>query len=99
MIEKVFVDSNVLETPDAGSGDKQRIAVTGHAGEQSSSKIVHNALADGFRLRQSFSCPDQPQLHGLGRWPTYMLDMLTETPVLADRATKNVLTLLTGYLQ
>jgi predicted nucleic acid-binding protein len=56
MIEKVFVDSNVLVyAHDADSGDKQRIAVTGHAGEQSSSKIVHNALADGFRLRQSFS--------------------------------------------
>lgn len=42
---------------------------------------------------------DYPQLHRLGRWPTNMLDMLTETPVLADLAMKNVLTLLTGYLQ
>lgn len=35
----------------------------------------------------------------LGRRPTYTLDILTETPVLADLATKNVVTLLTGYLQ
>ena len=42
---------------------------------------------------------DRPQLYGLGRWPTYTLDMLTETPVPADLATKNVVTLLTGYSQ
>ena len=55
--------------------------------------VESRRAAAGLRL------DDQRLLHGLGRWPTYMLSMLTETPVLGDLAMKNVVTLFTGYLQ
>jgi hypothetical protein len=45
-----------------------------------SSAVAPRVAPRGLRI------DDQPQRYSLGRWPTYLLDMLTETPVLADLA-------------